>query len=479
MMRSIKDHRWAVAALALLLLAAPAAPALATPQSGDDGDRVEELEREVRELRRILEELRDAEDRDMPAESAATAPQTQEETSAENGRLDELERRIDVLAAELERRSLGEQVAPRVITDGRYGLSPAASKVYGVEQGLSIGGYGEALYQSFDAERDDGAPSGSKDELDLLRAILYFGYKFDDKFVLNTEIELEHTEEASVEFAYLDYLWRPEANLRAGLVLIPMGLVNELHEPTVFLGARRPDVESRILPTTWRENGFGLFGEIGPVTYRTYLVNGFDGSGFSAAGLRGGRQKGGEALAEDFAWVGRVDVEPTPGLSFGGSLYSGGSDQALRDPLGGGELSVDTTIYEAHLDWRYRGLRLRALGAHAALDDVAGLNRALGLTGAASVGEELEGWYVELGYDVLAGGGGQALTPYVRFESYDTQKSVPAGFAADPANDAESVTLGLAYQPIDQLILKADYQDYDNGAGTGVDQINVALGYIF
>lgn len=459
MTRSTRSWPRALAVLAavLTLAAVVSLPAAAAPQ---DDERIAELEREIDELRSLLEEVRDERVEEDDAEAGEAGD-----------RLVELERRIDVLAAELERRTMGEQVAPEVLSEGLYGLAPAASKVYRSDRGLSIGGYGEVLYQNFDS--DD-----KSDQFDMLRAILYFGYKFNDKLLLNTEIELEHADEAFVEFAYLDYLWRPEVNLRAGLVLLPMGLVNELHEPTVFLGAKRPDVESRIIPTTWRENGFGVFGEVGGVTYRSYLVNGLDGSGFSAGGLRGGRQKGSKALADDFAWVGRVDFNPTPGLTVGGSFYTGGSDQGLDDPIGG-ELSVDTTIYEAHLDWRYRGLKVRALGAFAELDDVAGLNRNLGFTGGQSVGEELEGFYLELGYDLLAGRGERSLTPYVRWEDYNTQESVPAGFSANPANDVESLTVGFAFQPIDEVILKADYQDYDNGAGTAVDQLNVALGYVF
>jgi hypothetical protein len=256
-----------------------------------------------------------------------------------------------------------------------------------------------------------------------------------------------------------------------------MGLINELHEPTTFLPARRADTESALIPSTWRENGFGLFGEAGPLSYRSYVVNGMRAEGFSSSGLRGGRQKGSHALAEDFAVVGRLDYAPQPGLVLGGSLYHGGSGQGIRAP-GGSELSVDTTIVEAHVDWRWRGLTARALAARADLDDVAELDRALGFTGDASVGEVLEGFYVELGYDLLAGGA-RSLTPYVRWEQFDTQAEVPAGFTRNPARDVESLTLGIAFQPIDPIILKADYQDYDNGAGTGVDQINAVLGYIF
>jgi hypothetical protein len=450
--------RRGLAVLILFVLALALSPA-AFAQSGSTEDRVRELEKQVEQLK---------------AEIAAMKGDGQE---ADADRISELERRLEVLAEEIEKLRIGEAAA--AVDEGRYGLGPAASKIYRAEQGLSIGGYGELLYQNFDSERDDGAASGRTDTFDLLRAVLYFGYKFNDRWVLNTEIEYEHANEVFVEFAYIDYLWRPQANLRGGLLLVPVGFLNELHEPTTFLGATRPAIETVIIPTTWRENGFGLFGDAGPFSYRTYVVNGLRGAGFTAGSLRGGRQRGIQARAEDFAWVGRLDFHGVPGLLVGGSAYIGDSGQDLQTAAAG-DIGVGTRILEAHLEWRWRGLELRALGVQAELDDVADLNQALRFTGNQSVGESLKGHYVQLGYDVLAGRGGeQAFIPYARWEAYNTQDEVPRGFAANPANDVESLTLGFAYKPIDQIVVKVDHQDIDNEAGTGTDQFNVLLGWIF
>lgn len=441
-----------VGLLASLVLVLSTAPAWA-----QSDDRVKQLEAELARLK---------------AEVVAL-----QQSSSESDRLAELERRLEVLAAEIEKLKIGEAAASADQSD--YGMGPAASKIYRTERGLSIGGYGELLYQRFDSARDDGAPSGRKDTFDLQRGILYFGYKWSDKWLFNTEIEYEHAgEEVSLEFAYLDYLWRPEANVRAGLVLVPMGFLNELHEPTVFLGANRPAIERQIIPTTWRENGFGLFGEAGGLSYRTYIVNGFDASGFTASGLRGGRQNGSEAEAEDFAWVGRLDFSGVNGLLVGGSAYLGNAGQGL-ETAGGRAVDAGVQILEGHAEVRWRGLQARALLVQADLDDVRDLNTALGLSGAGSVGEKLSGYYAELGWDVLAGRGEKALIPYARFESYNTQDEVPAGFRANPANNVESLTVGLAWKPTEQLIVKTDWQDLDNAAGTGVDQFNVLLGYVF
>ena len=376
----------------------------------------------------------------------------------------ELESKFSALADAQESFSLAGLVPP--VGDSRYGLGPAASKVYSAEEGLSLGGYGEAVY-----ERRNGP---GNDEVDLLRLVLYLGYRFDEHWVFNSEIEVEHAgEEVGVEFAYLDYLWQECLNARMGLVLIPMGFVNELHEPPTFLTAKRSEVERRILPSTWRENGVGVFGDVGPVSYRGYVVNGFDATGFTDEGLRDGRQNGSEAMAEDLALVGRVDWTETPGLLAGGSLYFGNSGQ---DQTGLGSTGV--AIGELHAEWRARGLWLRGLATMADVDDVAELNAANGFVGADSVGEELEGYYVEAGYDLcalLSEESIHSLSPYVRFESVDTQAEVPAGFASDPANDFEITTVGLNWRPRSNLVFKSEYQDFDDAP----DGWNLAMGFSF
>ncbi len=412
-----------------------------------------------------------------PAAGAASTPTNEE-----------LARRIEVLARELEARKLGDasDPAPPAGATGKWGLGPAASKVYGKSSGLSIGGYGESLYQNFDATRENGTASGKTNDWDYLRAVLYVGWKFDRTFVLNTEIEYEHAStgkggEVSVEFATLDAMLRDEVNLRAGLVLVPVGFVNEMHEPTTYLGARRPDTENRILPSTWRANGIGAFGAAGPIAYKIYLTETLNASGFNASnGIRGGRQNGARATADNLAFTGRVDLASVPGLLAGVSFFTGESGKDLV--AAGQSFGARTTTWDLHADWRYRGLWLRGVFARVTVDDVALLNKSLGLTGNKSIGETQEGYYLSAGYEVLsqlAPGSTMALTPFVRYERTDTQKDVPAGWARDGSNDRKAWTFGLDYKPIPQLALKVDWQDYTDAANTGVSQWNVALAYLF
>jgi len=404
----------------------------------------------------------------------------------------ELRGQLDAVLRELERLQVGEESADPEV--GAFGLAPSASRVYGLARGASLAGYGEFLYENFADQRDDGAPSLLRDRFDALRAIIYVGYRFSDRVLFNSEIEFEHgsTESAgaaSVEFAYLDFLLGERAGIRAGLVLVPMGFINEMHEPTTFLTTERPETERAILPSTWRENGVGGFAEFGGFSVRGYLINGFDGvgggpsnaGGFSASGVRGGRQQGSKALAESVAAVGRIDWTGIPGLLIGASAYGGDAGQGTASTLReNATIGAFTSIYESHVQYRAKGFDFRGLYAVSNVDEVAELNAARGLEGAASIGEKMRGGYVRLGYDVLSASGSmQALIPFVRYERLNTQSRVPVGFTANPANDREIFSVGLAWRPVAGAIVKADFQSRSNGAGTGTDQFNLALGYAF
>jgi hypothetical protein len=396
-----------------------------------------------------------------------------------------LEAQVEAITQELEELRLGRDLVVEADTS-LYGFGPAASKVYKVRQGVSLGGYGEVLYENFAGSREDDTPSGASDRLDALRAIVYVGYKFSDKVLFNSELEFEHGStgeggSVSIEFAYLEYRLSPQLGFRGGLLLPPMGFVNEVHEPPAFLGARRPETERQIIPSTWRESGVGIFGGVGDFSYRAYLVNGFEASGFSAGGLRGGRQNGSEASAENFGVVGRFDFTGLPGVTLGTSAYLGNSGQGAplpSDPTA--TLGAQTLIWEGHAQYKTWGFDLSGLLAISTVDDVSEINAAAGLTGDASVGERLIGWYLQGGYDVLRGTrSGQQLVPYVRYEQLNTQDRVPEGFAADPENDRRFLTLGAMWKPLTNVSLKADYQVISNEADTGINQLNVNLGYLF
>jgi hypothetical protein len=402
-------------------------------------------------------------------------------------RLKDLEQKVDVLTKEIEGLRIGETAPAAPGAQPALGLGPAASKVY-AKKGVSIGGYGEILYQNFSGTLQDGTPSNLTPTIDVARAVLYFGYKFDEHFVFNSEIEYEHAVTASdkngeteVEFAYLDWMSGKRAfNARAGLVLVPVGLINQLHEPPVFLGARRPDVETAILPSTWREIGFGAWGDAGPFSYRLYVVNGLNAAGFAADGLREGSQEGSLAKARDFALTGRLDFVGVNGLLAGASFFTGCSGQG-RTTASGEAVCGRTTVWDLHADFRWRGLSLRALVACSTISEAAAINELNGFSGDEGIGSRQRGWYAEAGFDVLTlvPHTSLSLTPFARYEAWDTQASVPNGYARNPENDITQWTAGLVFKPIPQVVLKFDGQRRKNAARMGVNQANVALGYEF
>jgi hypothetical protein len=270
-----------------------------------------------------------------------------------------------------------------------------------------------------------------------------------------------------------------------------MGFINEVHEPPFYFGAERPEVERRIIPSTWRENGFGIFGsfdlgEAGSLAYRAYGVNGFDATGFDSGGLRGGRQKGSKALAEHFAFVGRVDWDLgpiLPGALLGGSVYAGNSGQNQTDDVTDrGIPDAFTTLYEVHAQYKAHGLSLRGLFTQAFVDEAGDLSRALGASPDGSVAKQMVGGYVEVGYDVmpfLLPDSEMSLEPFFRFEHVDTQQVIASGFIADENQDFDVYVAGLSYKPIPQVVVKFDYRKFDPQAGKIADQVQASIGFVF
>ena len=175
-------------------------------------------------------------------------------------------------------------------------------------------------------------------EADLHRFVLMVGHSFTDRLKFWSEIEVEHafvegaeeSGEVAIEQAYIDLMLHRRFNLRAGMVLVPVGIVNERHEPPTFHGVERTFVDTVIVPTTWRDTGVGAFGDLGRgFSYRAFVVPGLDATGFTAEeGIEDGRQQGGHADASDPAVTGRLEYRHA-GLTAGGSFWAGGSGFGL------------------------------------------------------------------------------------------------------------------------------------------------------
>ena len=396
-----------------------------------------------------------------------------------------LQKEVQGLSQDVEKMDLGGLV-PKIgelsaVLGNSIGVGQGAAKVYDIEQGLSIGGYGEFIYK--------GNQNGV-DQTDAQRAILYFGYKFSDKWVFNSEIEIEHGStgapgrnkggSVSLEFGYLDYMHSDTVNFRAGLLLSPMGLINQLHEPTAFLASNRPQTEGRIIPSTWREMGAGFYGDVGDFAYQTYLMTALDAEGFGPSGLRGGRGKGARTPSDDMSFISRVDYVGVNGLTLGGSLSVGQHGQDNVNAAGADIGSASTMMYELHVDYRTGPWVFRALYAAADIDsdDVVKFNNAQGNAPGDELAESMNGFYGEVAYDVMnliAPGATAQVRPFVRWEQIDTQATMAPGGTADPSKDNQIVTMGVNYKPIPQVVIKADYEHWEDQN----DRFNIVFGYVF
>lgn len=347
--------------------------------------------------------------------------------------------------------------------------------------GSAFGGYGELTLN---------APSNGPAIVDLRRVVLYFGHDFNEHIRFYSELEMEHAVSSSedqgeveIEQAYLDGLLHRRFNLRGGLVLMPVGIINVYHEPPSFNGVDRPDVDQFVIPTTWREPGVGAFGELAEgLHYQLYFVNGFNANGFTAeSAIREGHQEAQLAHAGDFGGVARVDYEPVLGTVVGVSGYAATSGNTLTDTVG----KVPVGLAEVDARTRVGGFTARAEAAVLFIGEAAGLSRALAAgtdkqKEAGPISSQSRGAYVEAGYDVLhTVASEQSLTAFGRFDYADTQANVPAGFFARREFRRYSGVFGLVWRPIPQVAIKADYRRREFGSGPGFNEWAGAITWLF
>lgn len=346
----------------------------------------------------------------------------------------------------------------------------------------SVGGYGEVHYTNATGPNTPG-------EVNVKRFILYLAHSFSDELSFHSELEVEDTKveggeaggEVALEQVYLDYRFSPAFTLRAGLILPPIGIVNEFHEPPTFNGVARPNFDNHVIPTTWRDIGLGAVGtlsESSGLSYRVYLVNGLKASGFAAeTGIRGGRQEGKEASFANPSVTGRLEWA-RPGLRIGGSFWYGGS--ANQDPaLGTGSFSNAVALVAADARYEVGPLMFRGVLANISIAGADAINAAYG----SQIGSRIAGGYVEGAYNVLstlAPASTHQLNAFLRYENYNTQAGVPAGVTVDESLARRVTTFGLSYKPLYNVVFKGDYQLLRNKAGIGEEEIaSLGVGYHF
>jgi hypothetical protein len=342
-------------------------------------------------------------------------------------------------------------------------------------KGITIGGYAEVDYNQ---------PEGANGTMDVHRLVMLLGYKFSDKVQFVTEIEYEHVKEVYIEQAFLNYNLNDHVNIRGGLMLVPMGIVNEYHEPTTFNGVERPNVDKSIVPSTWREIGVGVTGRFNEVSlgYQAYVFNGFTSVNGEKVlggsnGLRNGRQKGAESTINTPNLSAKLDYYGLPGLRLGLSGYLGRTQAAddIQDING-----ADVGVSMFGFDVRYINKRFSARGQyiHALITDANDYNTLY----ETNLGSELKGWYAEVAYNLLPLGKEQKLDAFMRYEMYDTHAATKdANITRNLSYNRNEWTSGLSYHVAPGAVVKADYQLIDNAAegNKTKGQLNIGFGVWF
>ena len=323
---------------------------------------------------------------------------------------------------------------------------------------LHIGSYGEMLYNNL--ERPDGS---TYKQLDFRRFVLFLGYDFSDTIRFHSELEIEHalvedSEPGAVELeqAWLEFDLSDDIAARAGLFLVPVGILNELHEPTFFYGVERNPIETNVIPTTWWEGGAGLSGNFGGsgLSYDLAITSGLAGG----TDVRGGRQSVAKATANDLAYTGRLKYTGLRGLELSGTAqYQTDMTQSI-DP------NINAAILlSAHAIYSIGSVQLRGLYANWNID----------VTSSATAEDQAkdlqDGYYLEASWLFVHSAG-----VFARYNVWDN------GGLGD--TEKTQTNVGINYWPHEGVVLKFDVQQQDFGAANATEELdgfNVGLGYYF
>ncbi len=342
---------------------------------------------------------------------------------------------------------------------------------------LTIGGYAQIDYNE-----PDGSEAGN---LDVHRLVMLFGYKFTNKISFLTEIEWEHVKEVYVEQAFVNYNINPSFNVKGGLMLIPMGIVNEYHEPPTFYGVERPGVDRDIVPTTWREIGVGVSGKFDNLSlkYQAYIFNGFvsykDGEGTLRGkdGLRKGRQKAAESIINSPNLSVKFDYYGILGLKLGLAGYFGNT-QTDDSSLDASTVGVSMVGFDAR--YRLQNLELRGQYIFTSLSGTEDYND---LTGK-DLGSKMDGLFGELAYNIMPlinKKTNKKLALFIRYEKFNTHKQTEGNLQPNKEYDRDIITSGIDFKIAPGVAIKADYQWFSNSLpeDSSKKQFNAGIGVMF
>lgn len=371
-------------------------------------------------------------------------------------------------------------------TKAQQATSPLLNNL---KKNVAMGGYGDIEFiQPINID------TRNLGKLDIHRFVLMLGYQFNKRLKLVSEIEFEHVKEVYIEQAFLDYKINKWVNWRSGLILIPMGIINERHESNTFNGVLRPSVDKYIVPTTWREIGTGFHGNLidASIRYQAYLVNGFNGYDGNAKfngenGLRGGRQKGAKSYLSTPNLSAKIEHYGFTNLKLSVSAYLGKSQSQLYNSLdkndGAAVAQADSSVVNIQMlgfdaSYRKAGFELKGQFIFTHLGNTAAYNTFAN----SNIGSNLMGYYAEAGYNVFAKNEevNDALVVFARYEKYNTHQSKSPVIELVPAYNRNLITTGLTWKPSPQVAYKADIQMLTNASTNKFSNtLNFGIGFAF
>lgn len=361
--------------------------------------------------------------------------------------------------------------------------APRVEMANAEENRVNLFGYGELYYARPRSSSVDAVATAR-------RGVIGLAYRFNERTRFASELEIENavvsaTDQGEVAFEqlYIEHDIHDRLTAKAGLFLLPIGYMNETHEPTRYYGVTRNLVETAIIPTTWREMGIGLQGlsEHG-LRWNAGVVTSFDlnkwptdSAETKASPLGAIHQEGQQAKAASLAYYTALNYDGVPGVNVGGSLFSGGIGQ--RQPtMASPNASVNLT--ELHAKWDLGSWALAGLVALGRFHDVAAFN-ASGANGSNPVPDVFRGGYLQAAYRLWRQGD-YSLVPFTRYERVNTAvgfSGLPMGLAPATDPDTRVITVGASFYLHPQVVLKADTQRYLNNAQ--LDCFNLGIGFHF
>ena len=369
---------------------------------------------------------------------------------------------------------------------------------------LSVGGYGEvAMSRNFYSDHvsryslaDEHKNDPSHGRFDIPHAVIYLGYDFGKGWTMGTEIEFEH---GGVGMAYekedeeggeweqevekggeveLEQFWIQKsfgrwANIKAGHIVVPVGLNNAYHEPLNFFTVYRPEGENTVLPSTWHQTGISFWGKTKGWRYELQFLAGLNSDNFTNTGWinKGpGTPTEGE-IATKYGTALRIDNYCIKGLRIGLSGYYGHAiGNSYPNNKDGAESKYKGVVAIGAIDFTYNNYNwiVRGQADYGYLSDAKQLkyftNRLNGLSPfhhSAFVSKNAFAYGIEAGYNIFSQieklrQDNQKLYLFGRYEHYNPYASKTKNTSYDYTN-VQRMAVGINYYPVKQIVVKAEY----------------------